>query len=284
MAASVLWYNTDLFKKYGLKPPKTYAELTAVAAKLKQNDVAPYMLANQQQWEAQFPFSAYFANRYGLATYKALIDRRIPWTDPRVVGAFAAMAKEVKDGLYLQPINGMDFDTTAIIFWKRQKAAMWYQGSFILGKFLTNQKLTYPVDWVPFPQIGATKPTVSVYAESTYMISKQSKNKDAAAEFLNFVVSKEAQTKMLELDGPFAANRSVRPPASAPALVRRLGALIASYDKPTFTHPDHALSPDVAVPFLRELQSVLSGKQTPAKAAAITEAAAKRSQGPVKSS
>ena len=23
MAASVLWYNTDLFKKYGIKPPKT---------------------------------------------------------------------------------------------------------------------------------------------------------------------------------------------------------------------------------------------------------------------
>ena len=75
MAASVLWYNTDLFKKYGIKPPKTYAELTAAEAKLKAAGVAPNMLANQQQWEAQFPFSAYFVNRYGLATYKALIDR-----------------------------------------------------------------------------------------------------------------------------------------------------------------------------------------------------------------
>ncbi len=283
MAASVLWYNTDLFKKYGIKPPKTYAELTAAEAKLKAAGVAPNMLANQQQWEAQFPFSAYFVNRYGLATYKALIDRKLPWTDPRVVDALNTMAQDVKNGEYLQPINGMDFDTTAIIFWKRQQAAMWYQGSFILSKFLNKGKLAYPVDWVPYPQVGSTKPAVSVYAESTYMLNKKSKNKDAAAKFLDFVVSKEAQTKMLELDGPFAANRSVRPPASSPALVRKLAALIASYNKPTFTHPDHALSPDVAVPFLRELQSVLAGRQTAAKAAAITEAAAKRAQGPVKS-
>jgi raffinose/stachyose/melibiose transport system substrate-binding protein len=282
MAASVLWYNTDLFKKNGLQPPKTYEQMTADAAKLKAAGVAPYMLANQQQWEAQFPFSAYFANRYGLATYKGLIDRKIPWTDPRVVDALNAMAKDVKDGQYLQPINGMDFDTTAIIFWKRQQAAMWYQGSFILSKFLDKGKLAYPVDWVPYPKIGGTKPSVSVYAESTYMLNKNSKNKDAAAAFLDFVVSKEAQTKMLELDGPFAANRSVRPPASSPPLVRKLAELIASYDKPTFTHPDHALSPDVAVPFLRELQSVLAGRQSAAKAAAITEAAAKRAQGPVK--
>ena len=126
--------------------------MTADAAKLKAAGVAPYMLANQQQWEAQFPFSAYFVNRYGLATYKGLIDRKIPWSDPRVVEALNAMAKDVKNGEYLQPINGMDFDTTAIIFWKRQQAAMWYQGSFILSKFLNKGKLAYPVDWVPYPQ------------------------------------------------------------------------------------------------------------------------------------
>jgi hypothetical protein len=36
------------------------------------------------------------------------------------------------------------------------------------------------------------------------------------------------------------------------------------------------------VPFLRELQSVLADRQSATKAAAITEAAAKRAQGPVK--
>src|SRR6478672_11691412 len=40
------------------------------------------------------------------------------------------------------------------------------------------------------------------------MLNKNSKNKDAAAAFLAFVVSKEAQTNMLELDGPFAATRA----------------------------------------------------------------------------
>ena len=100
----------------------------------------------------------------------------------------------------------MDFDTTAIIFWKRQQAAMWYQGSFILSKFLNKGKLAYPVDWVPYPQVGSTKPAVSVDAESTYM-RRRREEQGRRAKFLDFVVSKEAQTKMLELDGPFAANR-----------------------------------------------------------------------------
>ncbi len=62
----------------------------------------------------------------------------------------------------------MDFDGTAIIFWKRRRRAMWYQGSFILVEIhRTNGKLSYPVDWFPYPRIGTIAPSMSVFAEST---------------------------------------------------------------------------------------------------------------------
>ena len=283
MSASVVWYNTDLYKKYHLSVPKTQVQLQHNNDVLKKAGVAPFLLANQQQWEAQFDWSAYFVNKYGAKAYDDLLNRRIPWTDPRVVAAFEQMKTMADGGDFLKGINSMDFDTTAIIFWKKQQAAQWYQGSFILSKFLKDKKLIYPVDWFPYPQIGAQKPSMSVFAESTWMMAKRSQHKAEAAKFLNFVISRAAQEKMVATDGPFAANRTVTPELSdEPAMVQRLGKAIAKYSGISVTHPDHALGPAVSQPFLEQLQAVLAGTTTAAKAAAVTEKAAKRSQGAVK--
>jgi raffinose/stachyose/melibiose transport system substrate-binding protein len=281
MSASVVWYNTDLFKQYDLKPPTSWQELDHIATVLKSHGIAPFLLANQQQWEAQFDWTAYFVNKNGAAAYQDLLTRKIAWTDPKVVDAFAQMKKMTDDGWFLDGVNSMDFDGTAIIFWKRQKAAMWYQGSFILEKFLGEDgKLAFPVDWFPYPQIGSTDPAISVFAESTWMINKDSQHKDAAAELLDYLVSKQAQTRLVASVGPFPANTSIDESTLAPT-VQRLGKVIAQYGGYTWMHVDHALGPDVAQPFLEQLQAVLAGTATPEQAADVTEKAATRAMGPV---
>jgi raffinose/stachyose/melibiose transport system substrate-binding protein len=281
MSASVVWYNTDLFKKYGLEPPKTWDEMDHVVSVLKSHGVAPFLLANQQQWEAQFDWTAYFVNKNGIGAYQNLLTRKMAWTDPRVVDAFAQMKRMVDDGWFLTGVNSMDFDGTAIIFWKRQKAAMWYQGSFILAKFLNGDgKLDYPVDWFPYPRIGSTDPSMSVFAESTWMINKDSQHKDEAAQLLDFLVSKEAQTRMVTSVGPFPANATIDE-SSQPPMVQRLGKVIAEDGGFTWMHVDHALGPEIAEPFLEALQGVLANTVTPQQAAEKTEAAAVRAMGAV---
>ena len=47
---------------------------------------------------------------------------------------------------------------------------------------------------------------MSVFAEDTIMIHANSPNKDAAAEFLDWMVSDEAMSKKLEIDKPFPSN------------------------------------------------------------------------------
>ena len=75
---------------------------------------------------------------------------------------------------------------------------------------------------------------------------------------------------MVATDGPFAANRTVTPELSdEPAMVQRLGKAIAKYNGISFTHPDHALGPAVSQPYLEQLQAVLAGTTTAAKAAAV---------------
>ncbi len=101
MSASVVWYNTDLYKKYKLSVPKTQEQLQHNNDVLKKAGVAPFLLANQQQWEAQFDWSAYFVNKYGAKAYDDLLNRKIPWTDPRVEAAFGQMKTMEDSGVFL---------------------------------------------------------------------------------------------------------------------------------------------------------------------------------------
>ena len=107
---------------------KTWTALSANVKVLKKHGIAPFLIANQQNWEAQFFWTAYFVNKFGVKTYQELMNRKISWTDKRVVDTFAEMSKLEKDGWFLNGINSLDFDTTAITPWSNGKAAMWYQG------------------------------------------------------------------------------------------------------------------------------------------------------------
>ena len=80
--------------------------------------------------------------------------------------------------------------------------------------------------------------------------------------------------------GPFPANSSIDE-TSLPAMVQRLGGLIAHDGGYTWMHIDHALGPEIAEPYLEALQGVLAGTVTPEQAAATTEKAALRAQGAV---
>ena len=281
MDASVIWYNTQMFKKYHLKPAKTYTQLEHIATVLKSHGVAPFLLANQQQWEAQFDWTGYFVNKYGEPAYNKLINRQIPWTDPPVVATFAKMHQDVQNGWFLQGFNSFDLGTVGLTPWERGSVGMMYQGSFVIPDFESNGKPTFPINWFPYPKIGSRKPTIEMFAENTMMINRNTQYPAESAEFLNYLISNASQTKMDSTVGPFPVNRSVTL-GNLPPYAQRLATTMARYHGYTFMHVDHALNQGVAAPFLQALQGVLAGSVTPQQAAATTEAAATRTMGRVK--
>ena len=281
MAAAVLWYRPDVLAEHGLEAPKTWAEAMAAADTLKDAGITPFILANQMRWPAQFMWSALFVNKYGVAAYDDLIARCLAWTDPKVVDAFQIM-KDLMNGNYFETgANGIDINPAVVPFSKGE-AAMWYQGSFMTGRFLDNDGVPkFPLDYTTFPAVGDQTPTVSVFAENTLMMLAQSEHKDAAAEFLDWVLSVESQTRQSN-DGKllFPANVNVSLDNFDP-LMQRLGATIAAAQDATFMHVDHAVPDSLADPFLDGLQSVLVGVMTPEQAAEQVEAAAQEAQGSV---
>jgi len=281
MCASVVWYRPDIYQKLGLAVPKTWDELLANAQKAKSAGMAGFMLANQKKWPSQFMWSAILVNKHGLETYDAVIGNKIPWTDARLVDATAIMEKLAKDGLFESSFNSIDVGP-AMVPWSQGKVLHWYQGSFNLGRFRGEkaQCCVVPMDWFALPPISGKKPTMSVFAEDTIMIHSKSKNPDAAAEFLNWMVSKEAMTKKLELDKPFSSNVTADMSRLTP-MEARLGKAMAEAGSFTFMHVDHAVSPAISDKFLDGLQGVLAGAMSPQQAMQLTEQAAVRVRGKV---
>jgi raffinose/stachyose/melibiose transport system substrate-binding protein len=281
LGASVVWYRKDLHDKLGLTVPTTWDEMMANAAKAKAAGIAPFMLSNQKKWPAQFMWSAMMVNKYGLDAYQGLIDNKIPWTDPRAVDITAMMKKLADDGMFIENFNSIDF-APAQVPWAQGKALYWYKGSFILGSFRGDkaQCCAEPIDWFPFPAMSDKKPVMSIYDEDTVMIHAASKNKDAAAEFVNWMVSPEASAKKLEIDKPFASNASTDLSHLSP-MEQRLGKAMTDAGSYTFMHVDHGTPPAISDRFLDGLQGVLAGAISPEEAMQATETEAQRVRGKI---
>ena len=123
---------------------------------------------------------------------------------------------------------------------------------------------------LPMPQIGDRKPVMSVFAGDTVMIHSRSKNKDAAAEFVNWMVSKEAMSKKLEIDKPFPSNVAADL-SRLTEMEQRLGKAMAAAGSFTFMHVDHGTPPAISDKFLDGVQGVLSGAMSPEEAMKLTE-------------
>ncbi len=282
IGASVVWYRKDLHDKLGLSVPKTWDEMMANAAKAKAAGIAPFMLSNQKKWPSQFMWSAMMVNKHGLDAYDGLVNNTIPWTDPRAVDITAMMQKLAQDGMFEPDFNSIDF-APAQVPWTQGQALYWYMGSFILGSFRGDQKqcCVVPTDWFAFPAMGDRKPVMSIYDEDTIMIHAASKNKDAAAEFVNWMVSAEASAKKLEIDNPYASNASTDL-SQLTEMEQRLGKAMTDAGSATFMHVDHATPPAISSRFLDGVQGVLAGALSPQEAMQATETEAERVRGKIK--
>jgi raffinose/stachyose/melibiose transport system substrate-binding protein len=270
MAASLVWYRPDLFEQCGLSVPRSWSEMLVAARQLKAKGIVPFLMANQKRWPAQFMWSALFVNKYGLETYNRLLTRKVPWTDPRVVDIFALMKSLSDEGLFEEESNALDVTPAATLF-ASGRAGMWYQGSFLLTRFLDDKGLPlFPFAFFEFPPVDAAPSTVSVFVEDGLMINRHSVHPDEAAAFLDWVLSTEAQERQLQVGLPYPANVNVDL-TKLPAVPQELGRLIASHSTTTFMHIDHALSPAISNPFLDFLQAVLVGAMSPQAAAKQTE-------------
>lgn len=235
----VLYYRTDLFKQAGLNPPTTFDELLNAAKTLNNPDKNIYGIVSRgQRGAAVTQFSSYLYNFGGdfLKDGKAVID------SPEAVEALKFYGKMLKE--YGPPgVTNMSWPQGQALFQAGQ-VAMWTDASVFLGnlKDPTKSQVANNVGVALMPAGPKGNHPFSVVSWGM-AVSKQSKNKDLAYDFLMWATSKEMAVKAMVEKGITMARNSVWTDSNILAkfdqqlanTAVKMGPIGTPYDRPLMT-------------------------------------------------
>ncbi|MDR3440269.1 ABC transporter substrate-binding protein [Telmatospirillum sp.] len=251
-----LYYNKALFTKAGIAaPPTTYAELKADAAKLKAAGIPAFTFGGSVNWHLMRLMDAILESQCGADKHDALKAMKADWaSEPCATASF----KELKDwsaNYTLSPFMGIDQSQSFKLF-LANRAAMMLEGDWLVGQIRDAGRLA---DFDVFPIPTGTDRLYS-FAEY-YYVSSKSKAPDAAAKFLDYLLSDEVQQKYLGVIGSISVNAHVKYD-NVDALNQRWLDIFAKYTK-TFVNGDQAFPLNVTTEYFRVINEVASGSIAP---------------------
>ena len=204
----LMMYNKDIFEKNGVKIPATMSELEEAAKAFNAKGITPCVMYGKDQWNQVVLLSDLILRISG--------DQQLMPGIFEKNGSFAAekncidagdKLKALADSKFFQ--NGYltaDYNTAQNLF-VQGKAAMYYIGSWELGmasnkdfpeEFKKNVRAAF------FPTLDGAKDTSKDVIGRTggiYSVNPQSKVKDGAVKFLNYMFKPENWAKMAWQEG-----------------------------------------------------------------------------------
>lgn len=195
-----LFYNDDLFMRYGIAAPDTYESFKAAADELKSHGVTPLAFGNKDQWPSSHLVGAAIHAEVPvdeISRFETLTGDG-SWTDPEVEDAMQTAVDWVEAGYMTPDFNGVSFDDAAKDFFAG-KAGMFIEGTALTPDILDNMKSTN-IRFVPFPMIDDSIPQQAEGGlGGAWAINATSEAPDIAADWLNFIhFSPEAEKAWLE--------------------------------------------------------------------------------------
>jgi multiple sugar transport system substrate-binding protein len=198
-----LYYNKKMFADAGLQPPKTWEDLVAAAKKLTNPSKGVYGMAMEGgSYTEGVHFAFIFGQQHGADPFDA--SGKPTFTTPGMIAGVKQYTDLLATNKVVNPSsvqykNGPEAPGD---FAKGKAAMLMSQNNADNTLQADGMKSSeYGVVAIPAPT-GAAKDTASFVAGINLSIFKNTKNKDAALKFVNFMTSKEEQSI---LDKPFTA-------------------------------------------------------------------------------
>ena len=200
---SGIYYNKDAFADLGIEVPNTLEEFQAIVKKIKDDGRTPFAEALGDSWTV---------NGFGqLAWIQSAGDAKeandyLRFSDKGAITATDEVTKNVAAYLDLLAGNGQSNSDGAlyadtVAAFAEGKALMMANGSWALT-VINQQEPNFEVGFFPMPGLTADAPTMTVgAADMAVSISANSKNVDAAKDFVNYLSSAEAMQKYYDVDG-----------------------------------------------------------------------------------
>lgn len=200
---TILYYRTDLFEQAGIaEPPKTFDEMEAAAAKIKELGVDGVGLRARAGEGMNISFWAGFLWGYD---GRFVDDSGYPvLNSPQAIQATQKYADLINN---YGPAGGGDFTHYELYTaFQQGTLGMFYDASTLSSNF-TNPENSKVVDsWAAAPApLGPDGKGANMIYSHGLMIPKGCKNKEAAWQFIQWYTGKDLQTKISAKPGGFAA-------------------------------------------------------------------------------
>lgn len=206
---NILYYNKKLFDELGLKPPKSFDELIAVAKTIKEKrpEMWPLALGTKEKWEAAFVLDSIILEvggpEYYVKLFKGLIDVK---TDPTFKEALSKLKELIP---YVYPYHaGLTWDESCGLLVSGD-AAMVLMGTWAIGYFITR-------GWEPGIDFGAVtfpqKPErILLFHPDTYGLAKNAPHPKTCEDWLRTVATQWFQIEVDVTQGGMFARLDIDP-------------------------------------------------------------------------
>lgn len=189
-----VFYNSTLFDDLGIPQPASVNDLMAACETLKENDVIPIAVSDQEGWQGGHLLSMVLSSQIGSDALKAIIDGESSWDSPEVVQALTALKDFNDNGCFTPSPAAVSYDNANALFYSGQ-AAMNPTGSWLVQD--TERNVDFEVGYIPFP--APDGPGIfSGGLGAGLFISANSTKHEAALEFLNYTMTQEHGAWVIE--------------------------------------------------------------------------------------
>lgn len=199
-AAACVFYNTEIFEKAGVEPPKTYDELIDACEKIKAAGYTPVACSAGTPWCLSM-VAGYLCDRVGGPdNLTKIADHEMEWTDPSFVEAGAKL-KQLSQ--YFQPTAAGDSNDQATAAFYNGEAAMLIQGSWAIAQINGNNPEFEPKCGVfQFPAVeGGADPNRMIVKTDNLVMSSKTEHQDAVIALMKYFTDETAQKYTAEVGG-----------------------------------------------------------------------------------
>jgi raffinose/stachyose/melibiose transport system substrate-binding protein len=192
-----IYYNKAKLSKIGIDLPKTWEDFEAALKKAKDSGETALMLGDSEGWPAGHTLGA-LLGAYADPAIVTKLDMGNPgasWKRDDTLKAVTVLKQWVKAGYYNKGVNGQDDETVAKAFAKGE-GVFYIAGSWQVA--LLEGANADGIGFIAPPAPAGKKLATLGGASQPYAITAKSKNKDAAAAFINYITSDEAMKILWE--------------------------------------------------------------------------------------
>lgn len=187
----VIFYNKDIFDKYGLQAPTSWEEFETVCNTLKENGEETIASGFGENWVFDLQIDGLLSSYYDGDPYilQKMESGEVKWTDPGVVNAYRDLQAMGQNNFFMNGVTGTTYEASIALF-TQGRAAMLNTGSWSVGGVLESNE-AFRMGFFILPNSQNQYYLIQDVGQSL-AINAKSEKQEAAMKFVEFLSSPEA--------------------------------------------------------------------------------------------